>query len=164
MLPPPSRAVRPHRFACVTGVVNMAGPPCDRNQTIRPMLPPPSFAKIYSRGQKSSICESGKDDEGGWLCEAPHLPRSVFSKSSFPKLAPHISTIFVHGEPILKKKSFLTVVSKYLLLDVRRFSRQAVEGEKTGENRTSLTRCYRDALVRVPAMRAQAAEKAAHIK
>lgn len=34
------------------------------------------------------------------------MPRSVFSKSSFPKLASHISTIFVHGEPILKKKAF----------------------------------------------------------
>ena len=58
--------------------------------------------------KKRPICESGKGDEGGWLCEAPHLPRSVFSKSSFPKLASRISPIFVHGELILKKKAFLT--------------------------------------------------------
>lgn len=70
------------------------------------MLPPPSFTKNYSLGQKSSICESGKGDEGGRLCEGSRLPGSVFSKSSFPNLAPHISMIFVHDEPILKKKAF----------------------------------------------------------
>lgn len=68
--------------------------------------PSPSFTKNYSLGQKSPICESGKGDEGGWLCEASRLPRSVFSKSSFPKLTPHISIIVVHDEPILKKKAF----------------------------------------------------------
>lgn len=34
------------------------------------------------------------------------MSRSVFSKSSFPKLTPHISMFFVHDEPILKKKAF----------------------------------------------------------
>ena len=66
----------------------------------------PSLLKTPHRGQKSSICESGKGDEGGRPSEASCLPRSVFSKSSFPKLIPHISMIFVHDEPILKKKAF----------------------------------------------------------
>ena len=66
----------------------------------------PFLLKTPHRGQKSSICESGKGDEGGWLCDASRLPSSVFSKSSFPKLTPHISIIFVHDEPILKKKAF----------------------------------------------------------
>lgn len=66
----------------------------------------PSLLKTLHRGQKSSICESGKGDEGGRPSEASCLPRSVFSKSSFPKLTPHIPMIFVHDEPILKKKAF----------------------------------------------------------
>lgn len=66
----------------------------------------PSLLKTLHRGQKSSICESGKGDEGGRSSEVSCLPRSVFSKSSFPKLTPHISMIFVHDEPILKKKAF----------------------------------------------------------
>lgn len=66
----------------------------------------PSLLKTLHRGQKSSICESGKGDEGGRPSEASCLPRSVFSKSNFPKLTPHISMIFVHDEPILKKKAF----------------------------------------------------------
>lgn len=70
------------------------------------MLPPPSFTKNYSLGQKSSICESGKGAGGGRPSEASCLPSSIISKSSFPKLTPHISMIFVHDEPILKKKSF----------------------------------------------------------
>ena len=64
----------------------------------------PSLLKTLHRGQKSTICESGKGDEGGWFCEGSRLPRSVFLKSSFPKLTPHISMIFVHDEQILKKK------------------------------------------------------------
>lgn len=66
----------------------------------------PSLLKTPHLGQKSPICESGKGDEGGWLCEASRLPRSAFSKLSFPKLTPHISMIFVRDEPILKKKAF----------------------------------------------------------
>ena len=66
----------------------------------------PSLLKTPHRGQKSSICESGKGDEGGRPSEVSCLPRSVFSKSSFPKLTPHIPMIFVHDEPILKKKAF----------------------------------------------------------
>lgn len=66
----------------------------------------PSLLKTLHRGQKSSICESGKGDEGGRPSEVSCLPRSVFSKSSFPKLTPLISMIFVHDEPILKKKAF----------------------------------------------------------
>ena len=66
----------------------------------------PSLLKTLRRGQKSSICESGKGDEGGRPSEVSCLPRSVFSKSSFPKLTPHISMIFVNDEPILKKKAF----------------------------------------------------------
>lgn len=66
----------------------------------------PSLLKTLHRGQKSSICESGKGDEGGRPSEASCLPRSVFSKSSFPKLTPHISMISVHDEPIPKKKAF----------------------------------------------------------
>lgn len=66
----------------------------------------PFLLKTLHRGQKSSICESGKGDEGGWLCEGSRLPRSVFSKSSFSKLTPHISMIYVHDEPIPKKKAF----------------------------------------------------------
>lgn len=54
----------------------------------------PSLLKTLHRGQKSSICESGKGDEGGRPSEASCLPRSVFSKSSFPKLTPHISDNF----------------------------------------------------------------------
>ncbi len=66
----------------------------------------PSLLKTLHRGQKSSICESGKGDEGGRPSEVSCLPGSVFSKSSFPKLTPHIPMIFVHDEPILKKKAF----------------------------------------------------------
>ena len=66
----------------------------------------PSLLKTLHRGQKSSICESGKGDEGGRPSEVSCLPGSVFSKSSFPKLTPLISMIFVHGKPIPKKKAF----------------------------------------------------------
>ena len=66
----------------------------------------PSLLKNPHRGQESSICEFEKGAGGGWPSEASRLPRSVFSKSSFPKLTPHISMIFVHDEPILKKKAF----------------------------------------------------------
>lgn len=66
----------------------------------------PSLLKTSHLGQRSSICESGKGDEGGRPSEAPRLPSSIFSKSSFPKLTPRISMIFVHDEPILKKKAF----------------------------------------------------------
>ena len=54
----------------------------------------PSLLKTLHRGQKSSICESGKGDEGGRPSEVSCLPRSVFSKSSFPKLTLHISDDF----------------------------------------------------------------------
>ena len=64
----------------------------------------PSLLKNPHRGQKSPICESEKGTGGGRPSEASRLPRSVFSKSSFPKLTPRISMIFVHGEPIPKKK------------------------------------------------------------
>lgn len=53
----------------------------------------PSLLKTLHRGQKSSICESGKGDEGGRPSEASCLPRSVVSKSSFPKLTHHISQL-----------------------------------------------------------------------
>ena len=66
----------------------------------------PSLLKTLHRGQKSSICESGKGAGGGRPSEASCLPSSIFSKSSFTKLTPHISMIFVHDEPILKKKAF----------------------------------------------------------
>ena len=64
----------------------------------------PSLLKTLHRGQKSSICESGKGDEGGRPSEASCLPSSIFSKSSFPKLTPHISTVFVHDGAISSKK------------------------------------------------------------
>ena len=66
---------------------------------LRPVRPVQLFAAV-------PICEFGKGDEGGRPSEVSRLPRSVFSKSSFPKLTPHISMIFVHDEPILKKKAF----------------------------------------------------------
>ena len=66
----------------------------------------PSLLKTPHRGQKSSICESGKGDEGGRPSEVSCLPSSIISKSSFPKLTPRISMIFVHDEPIPKKKAF----------------------------------------------------------
>ena len=66
----------------------------------------PSLLKNPHRGQESSICEFEKGAGGGRPSEASRLPRSVFSKSSFPKLTPHISAIFVHDEPIPKKKAF----------------------------------------------------------
>lgn len=66
----------------------------------------PSLLKTLHRGQKSSICESEKGYEGGWPSDASRLPSSIFSKSSFPKLTPHISMISVHDEPIPKKKAF----------------------------------------------------------
>lgn len=64
----------------------------------------PSLLKTPHRGQESSICEFEKGAGGGRPSEAFRLPRSVFSKSSFLKLTPHISMIFAHDEPILKKK------------------------------------------------------------
>ena len=54
----------------------------------------PSLLKTPHLGQKSSICESEKGYEGGRPSDASRLPRSVFSKSSFQKLTPHISMIF----------------------------------------------------------------------
>ena len=66
----------------------------------------PSLLKTPHRGQESSICEFEKGAGGGRPSEASRLPRSVFSKSSFPKLTPRISIIFVHDEPIPKKKAF----------------------------------------------------------
>ena len=66
----------------------------------------PSLLKTPHRGQESSICEFEKGAGGGRPSEASRLPGSVFSKSSFPKLTPHISIIFVHDELIPKKKAF----------------------------------------------------------
>ena len=66
----------------------------------------PSLLKTPHRGQESSICEFEKGAGGGRPSEASRLPRTVFSKSSFPKLTPRISIIFVHDEPIPKKKAF----------------------------------------------------------
>ena len=66
----------------------------------------PSLLKNPHRGQESSICEFEKGAGGGRPGDASRLPRSVFSKSSFPKLTPHISMISVHDEPIPKKKAF----------------------------------------------------------
>lgn len=51
----------------------------------------PFFAEIQYRGQKTSICESEKRDASGCLRKVLRLPRSVFSRSSCPKLTPHIS-------------------------------------------------------------------------
>ena len=64
----------------------------------------PFFAEIQYRGQKTPICESEKRDASGCLRKVLRLPRSVFSKSSFPKLTPHISTGFVHDGTISSKK------------------------------------------------------------
>ena len=72
----------------------------------------PSLLKTLHRGQKSSICESEKGYEGGWPSDASRLPSSIFSKSSFPKLTPLISMIFVHDESIPKKKAFSRRASK----------------------------------------------------
>ena len=66
----------------------------------------PSLLKIPHRGQESSICEFEKGAGGGRPGDASRLSRSVFSKSSFSKLTPHISIIFVHDESIPKKKAF----------------------------------------------------------
>ena len=72
----------------------------------------PSLLKTPHRGQKSSICESGKGAGGGRPSEASCLPSSIFSKPSFPKLTPLISMIFVHDESIPKKKAFSRRASK----------------------------------------------------
>ena len=64
----------------------------------------PFFAEIQYRGQKTSICESEKRDASGCLRKVLRLPRSVFSRSSCPKLTPHISTVFVHDGAISSKK------------------------------------------------------------
>ena len=63
----------------------------------------PFFAEIQYRGQKTSICESEKRDASGCLRKVLRLPRSVFSRSSCPKLTPHISTVFVHREEEVEK-------------------------------------------------------------
>lgn len=62
------------------------------------------FAEIQYRGQRPSICESEKRDASGCLRKVLRLPRSVFSRSSCPKLTPHISTVFVHDGAISSKK------------------------------------------------------------
>ena len=54
----------------------------------------PFFAEIQYRGQRPSICESEKRDASGCLRKVLRLPSSVFSRSSFPKLTPHISDGF----------------------------------------------------------------------
>lgn len=64
----------------------------------------PLFAEIQYRGQRPSICESEKRDASGCLRKVLRLPRSVFSRSSCPKLTPHISTVFVHDGAISSKK------------------------------------------------------------
>lgn len=64
----------------------------------------PFFAEIQYRGQRPSICESEKRDASGCLRKVLRLPRSVFSRSSCPKLTPHISTVFVHDGVISSKK------------------------------------------------------------
>ena len=64
----------------------------------------PFFAEIQYRGQRPSICESEKRDASGCLRKVLRLPRSVFSRSSCPKLTPHISTVFVHDGAISSKK------------------------------------------------------------
>ena len=63
----------------------------------------PFFAEIQYRGQRPSICESEKRDASGCLRKVLRLPRSVFSRSSCPKLTPHISTVFVHREEEVEK-------------------------------------------------------------
>ena len=63
----------------------------------------PLFAEIQYRGQRPSICESEKRDASGCLRKVLRLPRSVFSRSSCPKLTPHISTVFVHREEEVEK-------------------------------------------------------------
>ena len=62
---------------------------------------------------------------------------------------PRISTISVHDEPILRKKPFPTPRLKNILLDVRRFWRQAAEGEKIGKSHAFLTWYYKEAPARV---------------
>ena len=64
----------------------------------------PLFAENPYRGQKRPICESEKRDASGCLRKVLRLPRSVFSRSSCPKLTPHISTVFVHDGAISSKK------------------------------------------------------------
>ena len=64
----------------------------------------PFFAEIQYRGQRPSICESEKRDVSGCLRKVLRLPRSVFPRSSCPKLTPHISTVFVHDGTISSKK------------------------------------------------------------
>lgn len=80
----------------------------------------PSLLKTPHRGQKSSICESGKGAGGGRPREASCLPSSIFSKPSFPKLTPHISMISVHDEPIPKKKKKKKAFSSPRLKKFRR--------------------------------------------
>ena len=75
-----------------------ARPPARRRQL-------PSSEKILFRGQKRPICEPETGDADGCLFETSCLPRSDFSKSSSPKLTPHISPFFVHGAPFLRKKA-----------------------------------------------------------
>lgn len=62
--------------------------------------PPPSFARIRLRGQKSSICEPDGSDAAGWLRKASYLPRSAFPRFGLLRAAPHISAFFVHDESI----------------------------------------------------------------
>ena len=60
------------------------------------------------------------------------MPRSVFSKSSFPKLTPHISMIFVHDEPILKKKAFSSPRLKRFRRGGGRAPAMALDTPRTG--------------------------------
>ena len=52
--------------------------------------PPPSFARIRLRGQKSSICEPDGSDAAGWLRKASYLPRSAFPRFGLLRAAPPI--------------------------------------------------------------------------
>ena len=93
----------------------------------------PSLLKTPHRGQESSICEFEKGAGGGRPGDASRLPRSVFSKSSFPKLTPHISMIFVHDESILKKKAFSSPrLKKFRRGSGGRASAMALDTPRTG--------------------------------
>ena len=68
----------------------------------------PFFAEIQYRGQRPSICESEKRDASGCLRKVLRLPRSFFSKSSCPKLTPHISDGFCPRRGDFKQEVKLT--------------------------------------------------------
>ena len=99
----------------------------------------PSLLKTPHRGQESSICEFEKGAGGGRPSEASRLPRSVFSKSSFPKLTHHISIIFVHDGPIPKKKKAFSSprLKKFRRSSGGRAPAMALDASRTGARPSS---------------------------